>query len=217
LNRIHWLEERYSILLEVKNMSERQDTLQQYVSDMLAVERHILQPLETQSKDPRLESYPDAHRVVRQAEAMARNHIRGLEQRLNALGGDAGSPVKSAATTVMGWAASAIDAVRTDPVSKNLRDDYTALNLAAVGYTMLHTTGLALQDPTTAEIANSYLKDYTPLIAEINEVIPPVVVSELMDESEIVDPTTAHKAIQNTQKAWEGDHVHTGHVHAWGK
>ena len=34
-------------------MSERKDTLQQYVSDMLAVERHLLPALENQTKDDR--------------------------------------------------------------------------------------------------------------------------------------------------------------------
>lgn len=196
-------------------MSERQDTLQQYVSDMLAVERHILQPLETQSKDDRLNDHPEASRLIGKIESTVRSHINGLEQQLSSLGGDAGSPVKSAATTILGVAASAIDKVRTDPISKNLRDDYTALNLAAVSYTMLCTTGLALEDSTTANLAASFLEDYTPLITEINEVIPKVVVSELQDESEIVDVSAAPLAIRNTQKAWEGDHVHAGHNHNW--
>jgi ferritin-like metal-binding protein YciE len=198
-------------------MSERKDTLQQYVSDMLAVERHILQPLETQNDDKRMQTHPEANRLVSKIESTARGHINGLEQHLATLGGDAGSPVKSAATTVMGAAAAAIDKVRTDPVSKNLRDDYTALNLAAVSYTMLHTTGLALQDPRTAELAATYLKDYTPLITEINEVIPKVVVRELRDESEIIDTSVAPQAIKRTQEAWGGDNVHQGHDHDWDK
>jgi ferritin-like metal-binding protein YciE len=196
-------------------MSERKDTLQQYVSDMLAVERHILQPLDTQSDDSRMKSHPEVSRLVNKIESTARSHINGLEQHLKSLGGDAASPVKSAATTVMGAAASAIDKVRTDPVSKNLRDDYTALNLAAVSYTMLHTTGLALKDERTADLAASYLEDYTPLITEINEVMPKVVVHELRDESEVVDPTIVPQAIQRTQEAWEGSNVHRGHSHDW--
>ncbi len=198
-------------------MSERKDTLQQYVSDMLAVERHILRPLETQSSDDRMGMHPEVNRLVSKIESTARSHINGLEHHLEALGGDAGSPIKSAATTVMGAAASAVDAVRTDPVSKNLRDDYTALNLAAVSYTMLHTTGLALQDQRTAELAATYLEDYTPLITEINEVIPKVVVSELHDETEILDTKVVPQAIKRTQKAWDGDNVHRGHEHNWDK
>ena len=140
-------------------MSERQDTLQQYVSDMLAVERHILPALENQSKDDRYAKYPEARRLVNKIETTIRSHIDGLEQHLRKLGGDPASPIKSAVTAALGVAATVIEKVRTDPVSKNLRDDYTVLNLAAVSYTMLHTTGQALQDQATADLALNFLRD----------------------------------------------------------
>lgn len=196
-------------------MSERKDTLQQYVSDMLAVERHLLPAFENQSKDDRMAKYPEARRLVNKIEATINSHINGLKQHLEHLGGDAASPVKSAVTAALGVAATVIENIRTDPVSKNLRDDYTALNLAAVSYTMLHTTGRALMDEPTADLALSYLKDYTPLIVEINEVIPEVVVSELRDETEVLDPAAATQAAERTQQAWKRDHVHSGHSHSW--
>lgn len=196
-------------------MSERQDTLQQYVSDMLAVERHILPALENQSKDDRYAKYPAARRLVNKIEAINRSHVDGLEQHLKYLGGDPASPVKSAVTAALGAAATFIEKIRTDPVSKNLRDDYTVLNLAAVSYTMLHTTGQALMDEQTADLAVNFLRDYTPLIAEINEIIPEVVVSELRDETELLDADAAKRAAKRTQEAWEGEHVHSGHTHSW--
>ena len=196
-------------------MSERQDSLQQYVSDMLAVERHILPAIENQSKDNRYAKHPDARRLVNKIETTIRSHIDGLKQHLEKLGGDSASPIKSAVTAALGMAASVIENVRTDPVSKNLRDDYTVLNLAAVSYTMLHTCGQALMDEQTADLAANYLRDYTPLIAEINEVVPEVVVSELRDETELLDPDAAKRAIKRTQEAWGNDHVHSGHAHSW--
>lgn len=196
-------------------MTERQDTLQPYVSDMLAVERHLLPAFENQSKDDRYARYPQARQLVNKIEATIHSHINGLENDLERLGGDAASPVKSALTAALGLAASAIENLRTNPVSKNLRDDYTALGLAAVSYTMLHTTGQALMDQQTADLAANYLKDYTPLIAEIGEVIPEVVVSELRDETELLNPGAAVEAVRRTQEAWDGDHVHSGHSHSW--
>ena len=195
-------------------MSERQDSLQQYVSDMLALERHILPALENQSKDDRYAKHPLAQRLVNRIEATIRSHINGLEQHLKSLGGDPASPIKSAVTAALGVAATVIEKVRTDPVSKNLRDDYTVLNLIAVSYTMLHTAGQALMDAQTADLAANFLMDYTPLIAEINEVIPEVVVSELRDETEVLDPDAATRAVKRTQEAWSGKHVHNGHVHS---
>lgn len=196
-------------------MSETQDTLQQYVSDMLAVERHMLPAFENQTKDDRFAKYPEAQRLVNRIESTINSHINGLKQHLESLGGDAASPVKSAVTAILGVAASVIENMRTDPISKNLRDDYTVLNLAAVSYTMLHTTGHALMDERTAALAASYLEDYTPLITEINEVIPEVVVSELRDETETIDPMAAPQAVQRTQQAWRREHVHGGHGHTW--
>jgi ferritin-like metal-binding protein YciE len=196
-------------------MSERQDTLQQYVSDMLALERHLLPAFENQSKDDRYSGHPQARRLVNKIEATIHSHINGLEQHLKNLGGDPASPVKSAMTAALGVAASVIENVRTDPVSKNLRDDYTALGLAAVSYTMLHTTGQALMDQRTADLAASYLMDYTPLIAEIGEVIPEAVVSEIRDETELLNPAAALESVKRTQQAWDGDHVHSGHSHSW--
>ena len=196
-------------------MTERQDSLQQYVSDMLAVERHMLPAFENQSKDDRFARHPEARRLVNRVEATINSHINGLKQHLENLGGDAASPVKSAVTAALGAAAAVIENVRTDPVSKNLRDDYTVLNLAAISYTMLHTTGRALMDDQTADLALSYLMDYTPLITEINEIIPEVVVSELRDETEVLDTSAAERAIEHTQQAWQRDHVHSGHSHSW--
>lgn len=196
-------------------MSERQDTLQQYLSDMLAVERHILPAIESQSKEERFAEHPDVQRLVNKIEATVRSHINGLEQHLENLGGNAASPIKSAATAILGLAATMIEKVRTDPISKNLRDDYTVLNLAAVSYTMLHTTGQALMDQQTADLAANFLEDYTPLITEINEVIQEVVVGELPDETEVLDPQAAERAIERTQQAWSHEHVHSGHSHSW--
>jgi ferritin-like metal-binding protein YciE len=196
-------------------MSERQDTLQQYVSDMLAVERHMLPAFENQSKDDRLARYPEAQRLVNKIESTIRSHIDGLEQHLENLGGDPASPVKSAVTAALGVAASVIENIRTNPLSKNLRDDFTVLSLATISYTMLHTTGQALMDQQTADLAETYLRDYTPLFTDINEVIPEVVVNELRDETETIDPGAAQRAIERTQRAWSREHVHSGHTHPW--
>lgn len=183
-------------------MSERLDTLQQYVSDMLAVEKHILQAIERQREDEKVRKFPETNQLIGKMEGTVRSHIAGLEQHLTSLNGDGFSPVKEAVTSALGAAAGMIDMVRTNKVSKILRDDYTALSLAAVSYTMLHTTGLALEDKPTAELALRHLKGYTPLIGEISENITGVVVEELRDESEVIDSTVAGPAARNTQAAW---------------
>jgi hypothetical protein len=183
-------------------MSDRKDTLQQYVSDMLALERHIHEPIKRQRDDERVRKHPETHQLLSRAEAMLDRHIEHLERHLETLGGEPASPVKDAVSAVAGVAAGLYDKVRSDPVSKMLRDDYTALNLAAIGYTMLHTTGLAMTHHQTADIALQHLTDWTPFIVEINEIIPRIVVRELADEGAMVGAQVAQEAIRNTQQAW---------------
>lgn len=188
-------------------MSERRDTLQQYVSDMLALERHILEAIERQAADDRLSLHTQASTLITRIQGHLNAHITHLEQQLTGLGGEATSPVKEAVVAVAGVAAGLYDKVRTDPVSKMLRDDYTALNLAAISYSMLHTTGLAFNDFATADLALRHLKDLTPCIVEINEIIPLVVAREISDEGTLVDTAIAQDAVRNTQAAWSQEVV----------
>jgi len=84
-----------------------------------------------------------------------------------------------------------------------LRDDYTALNLATIGYTMLHTTGLALNDQATADLALRHLREYTSIVMEINQVIPSVVVAELRDDGGVINESVVQDAVANSQMAWQ--------------
>lgn len=165
-----------------------------------------------------MKKIPEAHAFVQKTEALLQNHMDKLEAHLESLGGSAAKPVKEAVTAVLGKAAGVIDNIRqNDKISANLRDDYTALNLTAMSYTMLHTTGLALKDQATANLAQKHLMDLTPLITQLNEMMPKIVAHELQDEGENVDPSVSTLAIQNTQKAWTGEHVHSGHQGAWAR
>jgi hypothetical protein len=117
-------------------------------------------------------------------------------------------------SSLFGVAASAIDMVRQEKVSKMLRDDYTALHLAAMGYTMLHTTGLGLREQQTADLALRMLKDVTPVLVRISELISNVVIRELANDVEGIDLSAADQARRNTQEAWSAEHVHATHPHS---
>jgi hypothetical protein len=184
-------------------MKDRMDILQQYVSDMLAVEQHIHQAIRQQENDDSTQSYPSAASLISRAEATLDNHIAALESHLEQIGGDPGAPVKEAVTTVLGVGAGIIDKLRTVQVSKMLRDDYTALSLAAISYHMLHTTGMALHSQSTADLAQRHLMDWTPIIAEISHIIHEVVAQELQDDGHPVDASVATQSAQAMHEAWE--------------
>lgn len=180
-------------------------TINTYVSDMLALERHILQPLEHQAKDANVLKSTHASRIVSDALRLTREHVAALEKRLEAIGGHAGSPIKSGVASVLGVAASAIGTVRKTEISKDLRDDYSALSLASAAYTMLHTTALALHDAETAKLAQKQLAETATTIMRISGALPAIVLAELREEGVAIDDTVALEAEQNVEKAWTGN------------
>lgn len=177
-------------------------TMNTYVSDMLALERHLLQPLESQAKDEDVSKSTHASRVVEEALTLTRAHIDALDKRLEAIGGHAGSPVKSAVASALGVAASAIGGVRKTNVSKDLRDDNAALALASAGYTMLHTTALALGDTTTASLAQKHLADTATVVMRLSAALPIVVLAELREEGVAIDASVTAEAERNVENAW---------------
>ncbi|GAC1402466.1 MAG: hypothetical protein NVSMB64_02370 [Candidatus Velthaea sp.] len=177
-------------------------SLQTYVSDMLALERHMNVPLAKQLADKDAAKYPDAMNFISSLKTISENHITALEAQLKAIGGHEASPLKSALSSLLGAGAAVIDSARKTRVSKNLRDDYTALSLASVSYTMLHATACGIGDSTTAQLAERHLKDITPLIMQIGRAIPQVVLLELQDDGENVDVSKAPLTQEVVERAW---------------
>lgn len=182
-------------------MKGRESTLQQYVSDMVAVERNLAAMAKRQLEDVKEES-SDAGRLVLNIRNLSERHAEHLKEQLEALGGDPASGIKEVVTAGMGAVSGMYEKMRSEAPSKMVRDDYAALNMAAIGYTMLHTTGLALGDHATAELAMRHLRHYTPLIMEINQIIPQLVVADLSNDVEGIDALSAQQARANTQEAW---------------
>lgn len=177
-------------------------TINTYISDMLALERHMLAPFEKQQRDADVQAQAGAKRLVDKIASTSKSHVDALTARLDAVGGHAGSPLKSGFASAIGAVASVVDGVRKTEVSKDVRDDYTAMCLASAGYTMLHTTALALGDRETANLAEKHLSDYAACVMAASAVLPSLVLAELSDEGVMIDPSVAAKAQKDTEEAW---------------
>jgi hypothetical protein len=180
-----------------------QHSLATYVSDMLAVERHIRIPFETQNGDKDMQEYADAAGVVKRLVALSDMHIDALKAELERLGGHEASPIKSAVTQFEGAVAGAIDKVRKTKVSKALRDDYTALALCTISYSELLTTANGMRDPDVAAVAQRHLADYARVIMEIGACIPGVVVRELQATGLDVDSASVDRSRQAVSECWQ--------------
>jgi ferritin-like metal-binding protein YciE len=191
-------------------MKDNREALRPYIADMAAVEQHILEALERQRNDDDVKQFPEAFQLIGRLEGVLRRHVQELEQHLEGFpGGGVATSLKEAVTGILGAVAGVYDKVRKDTASRALRDDYTALSLAAISYTMLHATALGLNQGMTAQIALSNLKDLTPFIVELSQVIPPVVLRELSFEGYPIEPGVGQQAARNTHEAWSREHVGT--------
>ena len=188
-------------------MRDNKDILQQYVSDMISLDKHIIEAVERQLNDDRIEAYTGARPIITSIKTALQTQVDALEQQLASVGGEASAPIKETLSAIAGVAAGLYDKVRHDPVSKMLRDDYTALSLASISYTMLHTTGLALKHTGIANMAVRALKELTPLVIEISEIMPHLVVQDLSEEEVSIDESVGRQAVSNTQEAWSRENT----------
>lgn len=193
-------------------MADRKDALQKHTSDMLALERHILEAIERQRTSDDVRNAVEANKLIIEIERTLKQHVSALEGLVAEYGAEGESIVKKTFTELAGIVAGLYDKVREHPVSRMLRDDYTALSLASMGYTSYHTFGLAVQEPRVADLALEHLKDLTPLLIEISKVLPLVVAKEVYEENQNsfpVDGTVGPLATSNTQTAWSREVTET--------
>jgi hypothetical protein len=188
---------------------EQTDIINDYVTDMAAVEKHIHDAVERQLRSDETKKYPDAVRVLGTLHATLQGHVRALEA-FNDHTPDGGvkKTVKETVAGALGVAAGFYDQLRTtDTVSRMIRDSYTATGLAAISYHMLYTTALGLQADELAELALRNLKELTPIMVDLSQIICAVVAAELAAEDRLIDATVADEAIRATHEAWNYEHV----------
>jgi ferritin-like metal-binding protein YciE len=176
-------------------------TVQDYVGDMVSLESHIEEALDRQLKE--VQDHPGALAAVQRFHDMVkhnRDHMTAVQDDIGTTGGN---PIAKAGSAVLGAAAGMIDKVRSEAVSKALRDDYTAFNLAAVSYAMLHTTSSGLGFPKIAEVCEEHLRAYASAIQEINHLIPDVVAWELEKDGHAVRAGAAVETNRVIEAAWQ--------------
>lgn len=179
---------------------KNQKTLTDYLGDLINVENHIEAALDHQKNETKDD--PTAGPLVQRFHDMVRSQRDALKSLQDQRGETAGKPITEAASTLLGKAAGLIDMVRTEGVSKSLRDDYVAFNLAAISYTMMNVTAKALGGPQLADISARHLTNYAEAIQQINHAIPDVVVRELTKDNHNVQPGAADATREVVDKAW---------------
>jgi ferritin-like metal-binding protein YciE len=187
--------------LEV-NVARNQDAaINSYITDMLSLEEHIEKAVRGQLED--LEDYPEVTRDLKQILRKVEQHISDLKElsdRRNARGPT--DAIKRAGSTILGLGAAAIDLVRNEGLPKNLRDDYTAFSLATIGYVMLHTTALALEEREVGQLARQHFADYAQAVTLLHNVIPGAVIRFLREDGLPVREDVLPEISRTIEEIW---------------
>jgi ferritin-like metal-binding protein YciE len=187
--------------LEVNVARHRNEAINSYITDMLSLEEHIDKAVRGQLED--LEDYPEVTRDLKQILRKVEHHVsdlKGLSDRRGASGPT--DAIKRAGSTLLGLGAAAIDLVRNEGLPKNLRDDYTAFSLATIGYVMLHTTALALDDQEVADLARQHFADYAQAVTLLHNVVPGAVVRFLKEDGLLVREDVLPQISRTIEEVW---------------
>lgn len=181
-----------------------QETIHSYVTDMLALEKHIQTAVAGQIED--LDEHADVKGALIRIHAMCETHAHALEaisaRREQNLGG-VSKVIKKAASSLLGLGAAAIDFVRTEKLPKDLRDDYTAISLAYIGYLMLHTTALSLGDTEVADTARVHLGAHADAMMALQRIIPAATIAYLASENLAPDASILAKVDETISQSWK--------------
>jgi len=181
---------------------DKNEAINSYITDMLALEDHIEKALKGQLED--LKDYPDVIRELTQIHRKVEHHISDLKQlsERRAAGG-AADIIKRAGSAVLGLGAAAVDLVRKEGLPKNLRDDYTAFSLATIGYVMLHTTGLSLGEREVAELARQHFSDYADAVTRLHNIVPAAVVRYLKEDGLPAQENVLPEISRAIEEVWQ--------------
>jgi hypothetical protein len=188
--------------MEVNVTRNKDEAINSYLTDMLSLEEHIQKAVRGQLED--LEDYPEVTRDLKQVLHKVEQHVsdlKELSERRNARG--ASDAIKRAGSALLGLGAAAVDLVRTEGLPKNLRDDYTAFSLATIGYVMLHTTALSLQELEVANLARQHFADYAQAVTLLHNVIPGAVVRFLREEGLPVREDVLPEISRTIEEIWQ--------------
>jgi hypothetical protein len=187
--------------MEVNVARDKDEAINSYITDMLSLEEHIEKAVRGQLED--LEDYPEVTRDLRQILRKVEQHVsdlKDLSSRRKAQGPS--DAIKRVGSALLGFGAAAVDLVRNEGLPKNLRDDYTAFSLATIGYVMLHTTALSLEEQEVADLARQHFADYAQAVTLLHNVVPGAVLRFLREDGLPVRDDVLPEISRTIEETW---------------
>ncbi len=145
----------------------------------------------------------EASWLVRRINDSAERHVGRIEDLLSQLDEDSSSVRETLGAglgATLGW----MDKLPNRDLIQVIRDVYVALNYTAAGYHVLYTRSILLERPAAASLALDHLRDYTPAIRQLSQLLAWAAALELPPER--WEGTGAMKEIVTTLfESWSAD------------
>jgi ferritin-like metal-binding protein YciE len=144
-------------------MATAEQKLTEYVADAHAMEKSVLQMLDSMistTRDPELRGELEHHRQETQ------QHEQRLRGRLEEMK-EGPSAIKQAGAMASAMGKALVDRVRSDKPIRNARDGYATEHLEIASYELLERVANRAGDPKTAEIARLNRRDEEEMARKI--------------------------------------------------
>ncbi len=182
---------------------EHQGSLKQYVNDVIALEREISQAVRVQKEDDAIAKLPGLRTILQEIVTGSEARIEALKVLSEEEGATIGGALKEGITAVVGVLAGVYGKVREHPVSRMVRDDIIAMDVAMTSYGMLLTLGTAIGHKKCADLATTGLNACPGLIIRLTDMLPAIICEELAKDAPLADPLAANKACTLIREAWK--------------
>lgn len=197
----------------VKIKNEQEKILRKYAESILALEKFILESVnkylaanEDVLKKSNLEPLNIAMNKVQK---ICSKQVSELKELVDDLEGGVISDVKTSIASATSIFSGLFSRLRSDQLAKMLRDTYIGLSSLSCGYSMFYTSALAMDNEAIAESALDRLKEITPLVVKLSELLPLAVMTDMDNSLAHKHPAMERLAKMATQEAWAGEHVHS--------
>jgi hypothetical protein len=177
----------------------------QHLSDMVALDEHILEAVTHQLGVDKVKEDADALALLTRTQAMYARHIEQMKTMVELQDAETRTSLKSILTSFLGDIAGLYNHMRTAGAARAIRDTYTALNLTSASLTALKTFGLIVGKEPISKLAYEQMRDLFPLIMEFNKRLPYVVARETAAALKVPFNSAVPERVENaTQRIWNG-------------
>ncbi|MCW1915832.1 hypothetical protein OJ996_19755 [Luteolibacter sp. GHJ8] len=182
--------------------TKHQDSIRQYVNDMIGLETDISKAIRGQLDDDRVTRRPVLTALLDGIATASERRIETLKSISKSEGGALGAALKESVTTATGVLAGLYGKVREHSVSRMVRDDIVAQTTAATAYGMLLTLALSAGHSELQAIAQEGLKGCAPTVTLLTRELPQVVGEELAEDEPSANPAAVQASLAAIREAW---------------